>query len=282
MLIESALATVVEAVVGGSLAEVALDGRDALLQQACDLVLIPADGLGVREVEHGILVGHATRGVRHVQPPLDDLWEEAVLRSEVGQLPQTGVETVFRELLQHLHGILETVFRKLVVTLPVDTEPARVEVNNVRGNPMCSQLTGDLQSLLLREVGDAAHPGAETPEGQHGRLARDVGIFVEDILGLAEEYEEVHLLIAHEQPLGPYVRCPEVAGHGCRGVHEDAIAAVREVEGHGLVLSVGLRALGVGDAEVYLLPHLVQRGERLAAAIDALAGSQREDRIHTA
>ena len=62
-------------------------------------------------------------------------------------------------------------------------------------------------------------------------------------------------------------------------MHEDAIATVREEEGHGFILAVSLRPLRVGDGEVYLLPHLIQRGERLAAAIDALTWGQRQHGI---
>ena len=130
---------------------------------------------------------------------LDDLREESVLGSEIRQLPQTGVETVFRELLQHLHGIFEAVLSKLIVTLPVDTEPSRIEVNHVGRYLVSPQLTGDLQSLLLREIGDTAHPCTEAPQGQHRALTCDVGIFIEDVLRLTEEDEKIHLLVGHEQ-----------------------------------------------------------------------------------
>ena len=59
-------------------------------------------------------------------------------------------------------------------------------------------------------------------------------------------------------------------------MHEHTIAAVGEEEGHGLILTVGLRALRIGDGEVYLLPYLIQRGERLTAAVDALTRCQRQ------
>ena len=62
-------------------------------------------------------------------------------------------------------------------------------------------------------------------------------------------------------------------------MHEDAIATVREEEGYGFVLTVRLRPLRVGDGEVYLLPHLIQRGERLAATVDALTRGQRKHGI---
>ena len=98
----------------------------------------------------------------------NDLREEAVLRREVWQLPQTGVEAVVRELFEHLHGILEAILGKLIVALPIDTKPTGIEVDHIAGNLVSTQLTSNLKTLLLREVGDAAHPGAEAPERQHG------------------------------------------------------------------------------------------------------------------
>ena len=125
------------------------------------------------------------------------------------------MEAILRELLQHTYGVGEAVFRKLIVTLPVDTEPAGVEVDDVRRYLVCSELLGDIKAFLLREIGDTAHPSAEAPKGQHWRLARDIRILVEDILRLTEEYKEVHLLIAHEDAVGTDIRGPEVAGHRC-------------------------------------------------------------------
>ena len=229
VLIESALAAMIETIVRCCLAEVALDGRDTLFQQACNLRLIPTDGLRIREVEHGVLVWHTASGIRHVQTFLDDLWEETVLRRKVRQLPQTGVETVLCQLLQHFHQhfhrILEAILGKLIVTLPIDAKPARIEVYHVRRYLVGPQLTGNLESFLLREIGDTAHPSTETPERQHRRLASDVGIFVEDGLWFSEEHEEVHLLVGHEQTVGSDVAGAKVACHRSRGMHEDTIAA---------------------------------------------------------
>ena len=44
-------------------------------------------------------------------------------------------------------------------------------------------------------------------------------------------------------------------------MHEDAIATIGEVKRYGFVHTVGLRSLGVGDAEVYFLSRLIQRSE---------------------
>ena len=63
-------------------------------------------------------------------------------------------------------------------------------------------------------------------------------------------------------------------------MHEDAVATIREVERHGLILPIGLGTLWVGDTQVYLLSDLIQRCKRLATAIDALCRSQCEYGIH--
>ena len=149
VLIQSTLAAIIEAIVRRCLTKVALDRRDPLFHQAFNLRLIPRNSLWIREVENGILVRHAACGIHHVQAFLDNLWEETVLRREVRQLPQTGVETVFRELLQHAYRILETILRKLIVALPIDTKPSRIEVDDVRRNLMCSELLGDVETFLL-------------------------------------------------------------------------------------------------------------------------------------
>ena len=95
MLIETTLATVIETIVRSRLTEVAFDGRDTLLQQTEDLRLIPADGLGIGEIEDCIFHRHTTISVLHMQSVLDNLGEETVLRGEIRQLPQAGMETVF-------------------------------------------------------------------------------------------------------------------------------------------------------------------------------------------
>ena len=79
---------------------------------------------------------------------------------------------------------------------------------------MGTQLSGYLKTLLLREVGDAAHPGAKAPEGQHRTLTRNFRILIEDILWLTQEHEEIHQLISHEQATRTNIRGSEVAGDG--------------------------------------------------------------------
>ena len=83
--------------------------RNPLLEQSEDLLLVPLNGFGIREIENRILYRHSTCSIHYMETFLDDLWEEAVLGSEIRQLPQTSMETVFCQLLQHLHWVLEAV-----------------------------------------------------------------------------------------------------------------------------------------------------------------------------
>lgn len=62
-------------------------------------------------------------------------------------------------------------------------------------------------------------------------------------------------------------------------MHEQAIAAVAEVEWDGFVHVRCLGALRVGDEEVDLLSRFVEAGERLTAAEDFLAGEEAEDGV---
>ena len=161
--VHSALAAIVETIVRRSLAKVAFYCRYTLLHQSLYFLLIPVNSFWVREVEYCILHRHSTCGILYVQSLLDNLVEESVLRCEVWQLPQAGVETVLCQLFQHLYRILESVFGKLVVALPIGTKPACVKVYHVGRYAVCSQLAGYLQSFLLREVGNTAHPCTKAP-----------------------------------------------------------------------------------------------------------------------
>ena len=215
VLVETTFATMIETVVRRSFTKVALDGGDTLLQQTSNLRLIPADSCRIREVEDRILYRHTTRGVHYVHALLDNLRKETVLRGEVRQLPQTGVEAILSQLLKHLHRILETILRKLIVALPIDTKPACIEVDHVTGDLVSPQLLGNLKSLFLREIRDTTHPGAKAPEGQHRTLTRNLGILVEDILRFTQEHEEIHQLVSHKQAIGTNIAGTEITGHRC-------------------------------------------------------------------
>ena len=125
-------------------------------------------------------------------------------------------------------------------------------------NLIFAQVGCNVKSLFLREISDTAHPSAECPEREHRTFASDLGIFIKDVLRFAEEYEKVHLLVAHIQTLRTDVAFSEIGSHGGGSVHEDTITTITEIERHWLVHSWCLGALRVGDEYLYLLSHLVQ------------------------
>ena len=131
MLVESSLSAVVKSVERCSLSEVAFYCPDALLHQSGYLLLIPADGLRIREVEDGIFVGRRAACVLHGHASVEEFAEEFVLGSEIRQLPETHMEAVAAHLLHHCHGVGKAVGGKLIVALPVNSKPSCVEVYDV-------------------------------------------------------------------------------------------------------------------------------------------------------
>src|SRR5574344_239294 len=255
MLVESAFAAMIETVEWGSLAKVALDGSNALLYQSGYLLLIPVDCLWIRQVEHGILVRRRAAGILHCHIAIEQFAKELVLGSEVGELPQTDMESVLAHLFHHCHGIFKSVGGKLIVALPIHTKPSSVEMDYICRNLIFAQVGCNVKSLFLREISDTAHPSAECPEREHRTLACDLGIFIKDVFRFAEEYEKVHLLVTHIQTLRTYVTLAEIGCHRSGSVHEDTITTITEIERHWLVHSWCLGSLRVGDEYLYLLSH---------------------------
>ena len=149
MLIESALAAGIDTIEGGCLAKVALDDIDALLNQTANFRLIPLDGLGITEVEHGILVRHSTIGIPDVHALLNNLMEIAILGGEIRQLPETSTEAHFVHLFQHTDGVFETVLGKLIVALPIDIEPPGIEMDDIRRDAVLTEFVGNVESFFL-------------------------------------------------------------------------------------------------------------------------------------
>ena len=135
------------------------------------------------------------------------------MRSEIWKLPQRNMESVCLQVIYHLLRIRETLGIELIVTFPVSGEPSGIEVDHIRRNLMLSEICRNIICLSLREIADTAHPGTEAPHRRHLRLADHIGIFVENILRLTKEDEEVHCLIFHKEFHRLSVRLTEIAGH---------------------------------------------------------------------
>src|SRR6185369_3473079 len=134
--------------------------------------------------------------IPHVIAVLDHLFPKIILAGEVRVLPETHVKSLFLQIRDHLCRIPETGSRKTIIASPVSFEPAGVEMNDVSGHEMRSQLLGHLAHLVFRVVSDATHPEAKRPEWRHRAAAGQRGVFRENVFWLAEENEEIEVLIA--------------------------------------------------------------------------------------
>ena len=168
------------------------------------------------------------------------------------------MESVLLQRLEHANRVFETVLGKLIITLPVYSKPSCIKVDDIRRNPIGSQLMSYFQSLLLGEIRDAAHPGTKGPQRQHWRLTSHVCIFIQDLLRFTKEHEEVHCFITHKEALGTYITCTEIGSSRSRSMHKDTITSIREIERHRLVHAVSFWSLRIYNRQVYLLPHLIQ------------------------
>ena len=99
MLVESSLSAGIDAIqIGSSLAKIGLDDGYALTEQSFQLRLVPFDGLGIREVEHGILLWKSTSRILYRKSVLNEEVEITVLGRKVRKLPQACVETLLSQI----------------------------------------------------------------------------------------------------------------------------------------------------------------------------------------
>ena len=244
------------------------------------MTLVPFHGLRVGEVQYGILGRKLTFGVLHSQAFLHQFPEQTVLRGEVWELPQTGVEAIGTEVFHELYRVLEVLGAELVVALPVNLEPAGIKVDDIAWEFVVPELFSHAASFLLGEVGDTTLPGSEGPDGRQFRTAHQFGVGTQDFFRVTQDDEQVGLLVGHEETGVSDVGVAEVHRDRSRRVHEHAVAPVGEPEWDRLVHIWCFRSLWVGDEEVQFLSGLVQGSSRFATAVDFLTGSQAEYRFH--
>ena len=149
MLIKTRSPTGIKAVERSRLSKIALDGPHSLLDEMGNLVLIPLHGLLIGEIKHSIFIRHSSHSIAHMHIIVDQLLEITVLRREIRQLPEAGVEPLLLEFFQHGHRIGEPVVGKLIVALPVDAEPSCIEMNHISGYAVLPQFGSNVESFLL-------------------------------------------------------------------------------------------------------------------------------------
>src|SRR5574344_575351 len=133
MLIEASFTTMIDAIVWCCFTEITFNDAHTLLDKASYFILIPLHCSRIGKIQHSIFIRHSAIGIFHIQAFIYDFIEISVLRYEIWQLPQTYVESVFLQCLQHTHRVRETCFIKLIITLPVGSEPACIKMYHISG-----------------------------------------------------------------------------------------------------------------------------------------------------
>ena len=97
-------------------------------------------------------------------------------------------------------GIGKAFFVEFPFAQPVGLEPAGIQMDDITGVMFGTHPVAYLIYFISAEVGHAAHPDAETPEGGHGRISGQIPITPEDFFHRVACYDEniQHGLVAQE------------------------------------------------------------------------------------
>ena len=137
-------------------------------------------------------------------------------------------------------------------------------------------------TFLFTEIGNTAHPRTERPQGGHARLSYQIGVLVQNIFRLAEENEQIQVLVTHEHFVQPNIGSTKITSHGSGCMHKHTISPVTHKERNRFVHLVRLRPLWVCNEQVHLLSGLVQPSGRLSATKNHFICSQGKYRIDAA
>ncbi len=188
---------------------------------------------------------------------------QLVVRVEVRKLPQACAEAVVFEVGDHLLGVLKTGLGELEVAAVGHLGPVGVEVDDVAGDFVLTQLLRDVPDLVFGGVALAAHPQAERPEGRDSGASGEGRVLGEDFFRRAEKDEQVEHVVAEVDHGRLAIGAAEVEREGSARVHEHAVAVAAHEERHRLVHVRRLRAVGVVGPQHEPLATLVQARERL-------------------
>ena len=266
------------------LAEVGLEGIDALVEQRAQLALVPLGRIRIGEVDQA----HA--GLPEVGLPditvglLDEvagrlgLGEQRRALRDVGVDPDADVQALLVQPGEHALRVRGRCAVPLEVA-PVElAHPEAVEVEHRQRQVTLGHLVdeaGDGRLVVVR--GEAGgQPQAVGPGGHGGRTPGQGGVALEDLFGCRPVDDEVLQALPRHRELHPLDSLgADLVGDVPRVVDQHAIAAVRQVERNVLV---GLLARGaaVGVPDVDDLAVLHHGPEALAEPVDELADPQRQ------
>ena len=247
-------------VIQNVLPEVGLYGVHAHIQQPLQLFLVKQNALGPGEVDVVFLypqVEHLAPGKR--PPGLCLLFQRQGVR-HVGPLPYGYAKIGLVQLPDHALRVREAPPVEPPVTMPFLFEPARVQMDHIRGPALLADPAGNREHLFLGEIAQPAHPESEAPLGHHGCPARERGVVgLDPFERWAVEEEHVQKL-----PFGCNLVAREEAaahkeGHGQLLVHENTVSAGAHKKGYVLVISPCGVSCALLVPEAYGLTPLVHR-----------------------
>ena len=125
------------------------------------------------------------------------------------------MESVIQQVFYHFLRIIEAIFGKLIVALPIYAKPSCIQMYYIGRYAIVAQVLGNTVGILVAQVGDATHPCAETPKWRHGCLAHEVGVFVQYFGWVTNEKEKINGFVGHKQFGGSYISSTKIAGHRC-------------------------------------------------------------------
>src|SRR6185369_3277076 len=105
-------------------------------------------------------------------------------------------------------------------------------------------------------------PESKGPEGRHRTTAGQRGVFRENVFWLAEEDEEIEVLVARIDHVVRVVEFADVEGQRRARVYKHAVPVTAQKEWDGLVHEFVLRAHAVARRDQNFLPTLVEARKR--------------------
>jgi hypothetical protein len=110
---------------------------------------------------------------------------------EVGKDPETEPEAIVAQVGEEALRLREAGRGELEVQAVLVLHPLGVDVEHVARDALLAQPAGDGGHLVARAVAVAPHPQPERPGRGHAAAAGERRVLRHDLLGLADEQEEV-------------------------------------------------------------------------------------------
>ena len=137
---------------------------------------------------------------------------------------------------------------------------------NITRNPVSPQFFRDLPAFSFREISDPAHPETERPQRRHGGLARQTGIFIQNLFRFTEENKNIRFVIPQKKRHCTAIVFSEITGHGRGSMHKYTIPLTAHEKGNRFVHGLVLCAVRIIGPQYHFLTPFIEFGKRFSAA----------------